>query len=100
MGNIRSYRELRVYQAAFDLAMEIFELTKSYPAEEKYSIVDQMRRSSRSVVRILPRRGANVAIRHISSANFPIRKPKLKKQEFGWNFPCAANTFPMRNLMI
>jgi len=49
MSNIRSYRELRVYQSAFDLAMEIFELTKSYPAEEKYSMVDQMRRSSRSV---------------------------------------------------
>lgn len=49
MPNIRSYRELRVYQAAFALAMEIFELTMSYPAEEKYSMVDQMRRSSRSV---------------------------------------------------
>jgi four helix bundle protein len=49
MGNIRSYRELRVYQSAFDLAMEVFEITKSYPAEEKYSMVDQMRRSSRSV---------------------------------------------------
>lgn len=49
MANIRSYRELRVYQSAFELAMEIFELTKNYPAEEKYSMVDQMRRSSRSV---------------------------------------------------
>jgi four helix bundle protein len=49
MANIRSYRELRVYQAAFDLAMEIFEFTKSFPAEEKYTVVDQIRRSSRSV---------------------------------------------------
>jgi four helix bundle protein len=49
MSNIRSYRELRVYHSAFALAMEIFELTKNYPAEEKYSMVDQMRRSSRSV---------------------------------------------------
>ncbi len=49
MGNIRSYRELRVYQSAFDLAMEIFEMTKLFPVEEKYSMVDQMRRSSRSV---------------------------------------------------
>lgn len=49
MGNIRSYRELRVYQNAFEGAMEIFEITKSFPAEEKYSMVDQMRRSSRSV---------------------------------------------------
>jgi len=49
MPNIRSYRELRVYQAAFDAAMRIFELTKSFPAEERYSLVDQIRRSSRSV---------------------------------------------------
>ena len=49
MGNIRSYKELRVYQAAMDAAMRIFELTKRFPAEEKFSMVDQMRRSSRSV---------------------------------------------------
>lgn len=47
--NIRSYRELRVYQAAFRLAMKIFELTKNFPAEERFSMVDQMRRSSRAV---------------------------------------------------
>jgi four helix bundle protein len=49
MSNIRSYRELRVYQNAFESAMRIFEMTKNFPAEEKYSMVDQMRRSSRSV---------------------------------------------------
>ena len=49
MENIRSYKELRVYQAAIDAAMRIFELTQSFPPEEKYSMVDQMRRSSRSV---------------------------------------------------
>jgi len=46
---ILSYRELRVYRSAVDLAMEIFELTKSFPPEEKYSLTDQIRRSSRSV---------------------------------------------------
>ena len=46
---IRTFRDLRVYQAATDLAMEIFELTKNFPKEETYSLVDQMRRSSRSV---------------------------------------------------
>ena len=46
---ILSYRELRVYRSAVDLAMEIFELTKTFPPEEKYSLTDQMRRSSRSV---------------------------------------------------
>mgnify|MGYP000182063742 CR=1 FL=1 len=46
---IRSHRELDTYQMAFKLAMEIYELTKSFPAEEKYSLTDQLRRSSRSV---------------------------------------------------
>ena len=49
MENIRSYKELRVYKAAIDAAMEIFELTKRFPSEERFSMVDQMRRSSRSV---------------------------------------------------
>lgn len=43
------YKSLIVYQKAFDLAMQIFELTKKFPTEEKYSLTDQMRRSSRSV---------------------------------------------------
>lgn len=46
---IKTYRDLRVYQNAMTAAMEIFDLTKSFPAEEKYSVVDQMRRASRSV---------------------------------------------------
>jgi four helix bundle protein len=46
---VKSYAELNVYQGAFDLAMRIFEVTKSFPTEEKYSLVDQIRRSSRSV---------------------------------------------------
>ncbi len=49
MGNIRSYKELRVYQMAMEATMRIFELTKKFPPEEKFSIVDQMRRASRSV---------------------------------------------------
>lgn len=49
MANIRSYRELRVYQNAFKAAMRIFELTKKFPVEERFSMVDQMRRSSRAV---------------------------------------------------
>lgn len=49
MEHIKSYRELRVYQAAIEAAMRIFELTKRFPAEEKFSMVDQMRRASRSV---------------------------------------------------
>lgn len=46
---VADYKDLRVYQAAFDAAMRIFELTKTFPAEERYSLTDQIRRSSRSV---------------------------------------------------
>jgi len=46
---IRSHKELEVYQLAFEAAMKIYELTKNFPKEEKYSLTDQIRRSSRSV---------------------------------------------------
>src|SRR5688572_437872 len=44
-----SFRDLTVYKKAFKLAMEIYELSKKFPAEEKYSLTDQIRRSSRAV---------------------------------------------------
>lgn len=46
---ITSFRELIVYQKAYKLSMEIFNLTKTFPKEEKYSLTDQIRRSSRSI---------------------------------------------------
>jgi len=49
MSEIKGYMDLIVYQKSYRLAMEIFEITKSYPKEEKYSLTDQIRRSSRSV---------------------------------------------------
>jgi four helix bundle protein len=46
---MQGHRELKVYQLAYDLAMEIFHLSRSFPREELYSLTDQIRRSSRSV---------------------------------------------------
>jgi len=46
---IQGHRELDVYRLAFDAAMRIFTLTKAFPREESYSLVDQIRRSFRSV---------------------------------------------------
>lgn len=43
------HKGLRFYQLAYELAMEIFKLTKSFPTEERYSLTDQIRRSSRAV---------------------------------------------------
>ncbi|MHB8906876.1 MAG: four helix bundle protein [Melioribacteraceae bacterium] len=45
----RGYRDLIVFQTSYQLSLDIFELTKNFPKEEKYSLVDQIRRSSRSV---------------------------------------------------
>jgi len=45
----KGYKDLNVYQVAYQLALDIHKITKEFPAEEKYSLVDQIRRSSRSV---------------------------------------------------
>jgi four helix bundle protein len=47
--SIRHFRELDVYKIAMEAAMQIFEITKHFPLEERYSLTDQVRRSSRSV---------------------------------------------------
>ncbi len=44
-----TFRDLLAYKKSFALAMKIFEITKTFPSEEKYSLTDQIRRSSRSV---------------------------------------------------
>jgi four helix bundle protein len=44
-----SYRDLLAYKRAFAVAMEIYDATKKFPSEEKYSLTDQIRRSSRAV---------------------------------------------------
>jgi len=48
-GKIQSHEELEVYRLAFEAAMRIFEKSKQFPIEERFSLTDQMRRSSRSV---------------------------------------------------
>ena len=48
-SDLRHFRDLEVYQKAFQASMKIFEMTKGFPSEEKFALVDQIRRSSRSV---------------------------------------------------
>ena len=47
--SLKTHEDLIIYQKAFDAAMTIFELSKQFPQEERYSLIDQIRRSSRSV---------------------------------------------------
>lgn len=46
---IRKHTDLKVFQVSFEAGMRIFELSKNFPKDEKYSLTDQIRRSSRSV---------------------------------------------------
>jgi len=70
---IKSVKDLKVYQMAYRLAMEIFEITKKFPKEETYSLTDQMRRSSRSVAinireGFAKRKYEQVFIRHLNDS--------------------------------
>jgi four helix bundle protein len=49
MAGAKSFRELKVYQAARDAALRTFTVTKTFPREERYALIDQIRRSSRAV---------------------------------------------------
>ncbi len=49
MATIKSFNELPVYSKAYNLSMQIFELSCRFPTEERYSLIDQIRRSSRSI---------------------------------------------------
>ena len=66
----KGYKDLNVYKLAYSLSMEIFEVTKKFPKEEKYSLTDQIRRSSRSITANIAegwakRRFENVFKRHL-----------------------------------
>ncbi|MCX6348373.1 MAG: four helix bundle protein [Candidatus Aureabacteria bacterium] len=50
---IQRHTELAVYRLSFDLAMDIFELSKKFPRDERYSLTDQIRRASRAVSAII-----------------------------------------------
>lgn len=49
MGAIKTHHDLRVYTLSFEAGMEVYEISKLFPKEERYSLTDQIRRSSRSV---------------------------------------------------
>jgi four helix bundle protein len=70
---IKSINDLIVYKKSYELAMAIFELTKKFPPEEKYSLTGQIRRSSRSVAGNIregfgKRRYPQVFVRHLNDS--------------------------------
>ncbi|MBC8392877.1 MAG: four helix bundle protein [Deltaproteobacteria bacterium] len=70
---IKSVKDLKVYNLAFELSMELFGITKNFPKEEIYSLTDQMRRSSRSAAinireGFAKRKYENVFIKHLNDS--------------------------------
>ena len=47
--SVKNFKDTTLYKKAFAMAMEVFEISKSFPKEERYALIDQVRRSSRSV---------------------------------------------------
>lgn len=62
-GQILSFRDLRVYQKAFELQQTVFQISRTWPREEKFSLTDQARRSARSI-------GANL-VESWAKRNYP-----------------------------
>jgi hypothetical protein len=93
---IQSHEELDVYQLAFKAAMRIFELSKSFPPEERYALTDQIRGSSRSVCGNI----AEAWRKRRYEAAFVSKPCEMnKEEEHGWNhvewlFHRASSTMP------
>jgi len=71
VNTIKSIKDLKVYNLAYKLAMEVFEITKTFPKEEVYSLTSQIRKSSRSVAANIregyaKRKYEQVFIRHLN----------------------------------
>ena len=79
---LRGHRDLKVYQLAYKLAMEIFHESKSFPREERYSLTDQIRRSSQSVTVNMQKHFENVNIPICLSVNYLTRMPKQLRHKF------------------
>jgi len=95
---IQKCQDLEVYRLSFDSAMKIFNCTKNFPKEEKFSLIDQMRRSSRSVPSNIregyaKRKYPDVFTRHLNDAlgsseetltwlEFSLKCDYLTKQDF------------------
>lgn len=78
-----NFYDLVVYKKAFALQQRIFELTKTFPKEELYSLTDQIRRSSRSVGANIAEAWRNVHTRHISVVNSVIQIVNFQKHFIG-----------------
>ena len=97
MAIIRSFRDLNVYQRARVEGSRVFKATKSFPTEEKYSLTDQIRRSSRAVKSMSLKPGHIVVIQQRLSASSPMLWAKPRKRNHGSTMRLIAGTFRFCN---
>ena len=87
-----SVKETKVYKLAFKLAMEIYEISKTFPKEETYSVKDQIRRSSRSVCICLLESYRKKDIPRILLLKSPIVMWQIQKLPVGLILRSPVNT--------
>jgi len=80
---MQGFRDLKVYQLAYKLAMEIFVESKSFPKDERYSLTDQIRRSSRSVVANIAEGYRKRQYPNMLATSSPTRMPKPQRPRYG-----------------
>src|SRR5436853_5981532 len=80
---LHGHRDLKVYQLAYKLAMEIFNLSQQFPKEERYSLTDQIRRSSRSVAANIAEGFRKRNIQICSLASLLIQMRRQLRHRFG-----------------
>ncbi len=82
-GAIRHFGDLIVWQKAFELGLQVFAASKSWPKEEKYVLTDQVRRSSRSVGANMAEAWASDVTKRTLSASFPMRMRSCMRRNMG-----------------
>jgi four helix bundle protein len=95
------YKDLIVFQKAYKLAMDIFETTKKFPPEEKYSLIEQIRRSSRSVCTNLVEAYRRRKYRpYFISKLTDSETENAETLKYGLIFQKIASIYPLNNTMI
>lgn len=97
MQNIRSYKELRVYQTAIDAVMRIFSITKRFPSEGRFSMVDQMRRASRSVCSNIGEAWRKRRYPAHLASKLSDSEGEAEETVFGWSLRFGVGHFPTGN---
>jgi hypothetical protein len=87
MHYVKSFKELEVYKISRELSKSIFTISQKFPSDEKYSLTDQIRRSSRSIGAQLAEAWGKKNMRSISSQNYPMLIPNNSKHNTGLKLP-------------